>query len=209
MQEQLLHIEQPKTNNDNSNSLLNCQLYGFGADKKYNIIYADPPWNYTVFDNKHGGRSENQYYNTMRYVDICSLPIQDICEDDCALFLWATLPLLPEAIYLIRAWGFTYKTVAFTWVKTNKKNFAPFFGMGQYTRTNAELCLLGIKGKPKRENADVSQVILSPIDEHSKKPAEARDRIIRLFGELPRIELFARQKAEGWDVWGNQAPNSI
>jgi len=178
-------------------------------NKKYQIIYADPPWNYTVFKSLHGGRAQNQQYKTMRSVDIYNLPVSSISADDATLFLWATYPMLPEALYTLKAWGFEYKTVAFTWVKTNKKSGTPFFGMGQWTRTNAEICLLGVKGNPKRCDASVAQVVMSPIEEHSKKPGEVRDRIVRLMGDVPRVELFARQESGGWDNWGNELAQDV
>ena len=105
---------------------------------------------------------------------------------------------------MLKAWGFKYKTVAFTWVKQNRKSDGLFTGMGYWTRANAEICLLATRGHPKRINANVCQVILSHVEEHSKKPDEARDRIVKLMGDLPRVELFARQATEGWDVWGNE-----
>ena len=173
--------------------------------KKYNIIYADPPWTYKVWSNKGNGRSAASHYNTMSKEDIQNLPIQTICSNDCVLFLWVTYPCLLEGIELIEKWGFTYKTCAFSWVKMNKKKNTPFVGMGYYTRANNEICLLATKGKPlKRMKRNVEQVILSPIREHSRKPDEIRQRIVDLFGDLPRCELFARQKTDGWDVWGNE-----
>ena len=185
--------------------------------KKYKIILADPPWSYSYMNSIHGGRGQKQYYECMRCVDIYELPIEKISNDDCALFLWATFPMLPEALHTIKSWGFNYKTVAFTWIKLNKKSKTPFFGMGQWTRTNAEMCLLGVKGNIKRQNADVSQVILSSRENHSRKPSETRERIVRLMGDLPRIELFARKEKwlfedesfKGWDVWGNEVENDI
>ena len=111
---------------------------------------------------------------------------------------------LCEALEVLTAWGFSYKTVAFVWVKQNRKNDDLFTGMGYWTRANAEICILATKGHPKRVDAGVRQVILSHIEEHSKKPDEARERIVRLMGDLPRVELFARQSPEGWDVWGNE-----
>lgn len=178
-------------------------------NKKYQIIYADPPWNYSVMGNVHGGRGQNKKYNTIRAIEIFNLPIQKITNDNAVLFLWATYPMLPEAMYTIKAWGFDYKTVAFTWIKLNRKSKTPFFGMGHWTRTNAEICLLGIKGNIKRINATVPQVIMLPIEEHSRKPDEARRRIVKLMGDLPRIELFARQRFDGWDAWGNELSDTI
>lgn len=141
--------------------------------------------------------------------DICALPVRELADTDCTLFLWVTFPTLPDAFEVIKAWGFQYKTVAFCWVKRNSKSGGWFFGMGNWTRANAEICLLAIKGKPKRLAADVPQLIDSPREEHSKKPDETRDRIVRLMGDLPRVELFARQTAPGWEVWGNEVDSTI
>ena len=141
--------------------------------------------------------------------ELCALPVETLAEKDCLLFLWATFPQLPEALRLIRAWGFTFKAVAFVWLKLNKKSPTWFYGLGYWTRGNAEICLLAKRGKPKRRSAGVHQFIISPVEEHSKKPEEARSRIVRLMGDVPRIELFARSRAPGWDVWGNEAADSI
>jgi N6-adenosine-specific RNA methylase IME4 len=177
----------------------------YNTDKKYNIIYADPPWTFRTYSNKGKGRSAEKHYNCMTKEGIQNLPVKDICDKNCVLFLWVTYPCLKEGLELIEKWGFTYKTCAFSWIKLNKKNDRPFTGMGYYTRANNEICLLATKGKPlKRQSKAVKQVVLSKIEEHSKKPEEIRDRIVELFGDLPRIELFARQHAEGWDCWGNE-----
>ena len=141
--------------------------------------------------------------------DICSLPVADIAEDNCVLFLWVTFPNLQESLRVIKAWGFEYRTVAFVWVKRNKKAINWFMGLGYWTRANSEICLLAVKGKPKRVSKSVRQIIDSPIERHSKKPDETRERIIDLMGDLPRIELFARQKTDGWDVWGNEVESDI
>jgi len=174
-------------------------------DKKYNIIYADPPWNFKTYSDK-GKRAKYGWgsYPTMTDKDICNLNVEDITSKDCLLFLWITYPKLPLAFDVIKAWGFTYKTVAFTWAKQNKKSNGYWLGLGYWTRANAEICLLATKGHPKRINANVKQLVVSPRREHSRKPDEIRNNIIQLVGDLPRIELFARQKTEGWDVWGNE-----
>lgn len=99
-----------------------------------------------------------------------------------------------------------YKTVAFNWVKQNRNGTGIFMGLGNWTRSNSEICLLATKGKPKRISGSVRSIVLSPLQQHSRKPAEIRDRIVELMGDLPRIELFAREAAPGWDVWGNEAP---
>ena len=160
--------------------------------KKYQIIYADPPWNYKVYSKKGLGRSAESHYPTMSIEDICALPVGNLADKDCALFLWVTIPCLLEGLSVLKAWGFTYKTVGFVWVKQNRKADSLFWGMGYWTRSNVELCILATKGHPKRINAAVHQVIVSHIEEHSKKPQEARERIVSLMGDLPRIELFAR-----------------
>ena len=172
--------------------------------KKYKIILSDPPWSYRVWSKKTGlGRSAESHYKTMSKKDLQDLPIHKITDKDAILFLWVTAPCLLEGIELINKWGFQYKTIGFTWVKRNKKANTWFWGMGYYTRANTELCLLATKGKTlKRISKSVHQVIDSRVMEHSQKPNEVRERIVKLFGDLPRIELFAREKTEGWDAIG-------
>ncbi len=174
--------------------------------KKYQIIYADPPWNYA--DQGCQGTMAN-HYKGMKIEDICSLPVRGVCDENCVLFLWATFPMLKEALRVIDAWGFTYKTIGFNWIKKNKSDCGFFFGLGRWTRGNAEPCLLATKGKPKRIGKAVSQLVFEPLSKHSRKPIEIKYRIVELMGDLPRIELFARQKTEGWDVWGNEVESDI
>ena len=145
----------------------------------------------------------------MSLTDICALPVADIADKDCALFLWATFPNLQEAFEVIKAWGFKYKTVAFCWVKRNRKSPSWFVGLGHWTRANAEICLLATKGKPQRISKSVRQIVDTPIERHSKKPDEVRNRIVDLMGDVPRIELFAREKTDGWDVFGNEVKSDI
>lgn len=171
------------------------------ADKKYNIVYADPPWRYW----ESGNKNQSEHYTTMTIEDICKLPVKDIVADDSVLFLWVTYPILQEAFKVIEAWGFKYSTAGFVWVKKNKTADTPFFGCGAWTRANSELCLIATRGHIQRLDATISQVIESPIEEHSKKPDITRDLIERLVGKLPRVELFCRHPADGWDVWGNEA----
>lgn len=171
------------------------------AEKKYNIIYADPPWRYW----ESGNKNQSEHYSTMTIEDICNLPIKDIAANDSVLFLWVTYPILDSAFKVIESWGFKYSTAAFVWVKKNKTADTPFFGCGAWTRANSELCLLATRGSVQRLDATISQVIESPIEEHSKKPDVVRDLIERLVGKLPRVELFCRHPADGWDVWGNEA----
>ncbi len=144
----------------------------------------------------------------MHIEDIRALPVGKLAAKDCALFLWVTMPTLSEAFSVIEAWGFTYKTVAFVWIKQNRKSPSLFWGLGHWTRANAELCLLATKGSPKRQSAAVHQVIVSPVEQHSKKPDIVRERIVTLMGNLSRVELFARQMLPGWDVWGNEVEPS-
>ena len=132
------------------------------------------------------------------------MPVKDIIDKNCMLFLWATFPQMQEALDLIKAWGFVYKTVAFSWVKTTKDGAKPTFGVGYYTRNNVEVCLLGVKGKPLKQVSNMSSVVISPREEHSKKPDLVRDKIVELCGDVSRVELFARKQTEGWDTWGNE-----
>ena len=177
--------------------------------KKYSVILADPPWRYRAYYRKDTGGTAESHYPTMDLEAIKALPVAGIADKDCALFLWVTFPCLQEGLEVIRAWGFTYKTVAFVWVKQNKKSASLFWGMGFWTRSNAELCILATKGRPKRAHAGVHQVVISHVEEHSKKPEEVRRRIGQLMGSVPKIELFARRKADGFDVWGNEVESDI
>lgn len=174
--------------------------------KKYQIIYADPPWSYA--DQGCQGTMAN-HYNGMNIEAIKSLPVLSITDNNAILFLWATFPMLQEALDVIRAWGFNYKSIGFLWVKLNPNNFGAFYGLGRWTRGNTEPCLLATRGKPQRISTDVFQLIMSPRQKHSQKPAEIRERIVRLMGDLPRIELFSRQRVLGWDCWGNEVESDI
>ena len=173
--------------------------------KKFNIVYCDPPWKFRTYsDNGSLRKSADCHYNCMSIDDILNLPVKDIAADDCVLFLWVTFPLLREGLEVIKNWGFTYKTCGFNWVKRNKKADSYFMGLGYWTRSNSELCLIGTRGHPKRVCKSISQICDARIMEHSKKPDEIRDRIVSLCGDLPRIELFARQKCDGWVSLGDE-----
>jgi N6-adenosine-specific RNA methylase IME4 len=189
--------------------------------KKYNILYADPPWKYKDPSLERGGAE--RYYQTMTVQQIADLPVRYISADNSVLFLWVTWPFLFEAELVLWSWGFTYKTIAFVWLKTNARRdpaqgsfFADdyfavddFLGMGRWTRSNTEFCILATRGKPKRASANVRQLIFAPIMKHSQKPAEVRSKIVTLAGDRPRLELFARYRAIGWDVYGDEVPGSI
>lgn len=176
----------------------------FETDKKYNIIYADPPWQYKDKMKGHSFSLEHEY-KTMPLEWIKNLDVQKISDKDCILFLWAVSPQLPKALDTMKAWGFKYKTVAFCWSKTTKTG-KYVSNLGKWTMGNVELCLLGVKGSPNkfRINKAVKQLVIAERTQHSKKPDEVRKRIVQGFGDIPRIELFARQYAEGWDCWGDE-----
>lgn len=177
----------------------------------YGAILADPPWGFQCWDGmdkKVASRGRVTPYQTMDMDAIRALPVAELAAEDCALFIWVVWPTLPEAISVIEAWGFKYKTCAFCWLKGDPyRLFAleedVYMGLGYWTRANSEVCLLGTRGKPKRLDAGVRQGILAPRREHSRKPDEIHDRIQRLVVG-PYLELFARQERSGWDVWGNQ-----
>ena len=186
--------------------------------KKYQIIYADPPWEYNDKKNNDpamGGIT----YPTMALEDIKNLDVKDIADDNCVLFLWATMPLLKEGIEVVEAWGFRYITCAFVWVKMDSDGVNIHSGMGHWVNGNAELVLLGKKGHPQRIRKNIKQIQCLRISEHSKKPDKIRQEIVRLMGDLPRIELFARGSKErdlfnhnrfdGWDCWGNEVESDI
>jgi N6-adenosine-specific RNA methylase IME4 len=190
-------------------------LLGRG-EGKYSIIYADPPWSYSdksISSEKRWAGAEN-HYPCMSIEEICNHTvdgkrIEEIAEDDAILFMWVTFPLLYESFPVFEAWGFEYKTVGFTWEKTNADG-SPYMGLGNYTRSNAELCLLGRRGRGlERKAADVRSLIRNPRLSHSEKPNVVRTAIIRLFGDVPRIELFARKKIRGWATHGNQIAEEL
>ena len=171
--------------------------------KKYSIIYADPAWHFKSWSKRGEGRSVIKHYEVMSIEDIKELPVALIAADDAVLFLWITFPLLPQALDVIESWGFTYKTIGFAWVKRNIKSDGWFWGLGYYTRANCEICLLATKGRVlPRQSRSVHSIVDTPVETHSKKPDVVRERIVQLFGNLPRIELFARQQAKGWDSLG-------
>jgi len=185
----------------------------------FKAIYADPPWRWESWGKyrgqraglaPQGDRSADKHYDTAEAPDIQQMPVADLAAEDCVLFMWATWPMLPEALDTIGAWGFDYKTCAFAWTKADARqteffqdDVKPYMGLGYWTRANSEVCLLATRGKPKRLNADVRQAIIEPRREHSRKPDCVPARIERLV-EGPYLELFARTTRPGWTVWGNQ-----
>ena len=191
--------------------------------EKYQIIYADPPWKYKQGKSMgtHFQGAADAQYPCMDYRDIGKLPVKELADEKCILFIWVTFPMLAEGLEVIKAWGFEYKTIAFSWVKINPVNKQPLFGIGYYTKSNVEVCLLATKGEAHKlvKNNSISQVIVAPRTKHSKKPDEIREKIVQLVGDVPRIELFARDNGsrnlfnknplDGWSAWGNEVENDI
>lgn len=178
--------------------------------KKYKIIYADPPWSFN--NKKTGGNMTSgaqSQYDVMTIEQLKKLDVQSVCADDCVLVMWYVSSQPQEAIDLCTAWGFEIKTMnGFIWNKLTK-NLNPFFGMGFWTRAGAECAIIATKGKPKPVSHSVRQVGSSAIGKHSAKPDFFRRKVVELCGDLPRLEMFARCATDGWDVFGNEAPNSI
>lgn len=172
-------------------------------DKKYKVIYADPPWYFKSYSEKGENRNPNQHYNCMDLDAIKALSVKNIADKDCVLLMWVIDPMLTQALEVIESWGFKYKTVGFTWAKTNQDGLNFFMGTGYWTRANPEMCLLATRGKPKRINANVRQLVIDKRREHSRKPDQMYSHIENLV-EGPYIELFARTTREGWDCWGNE-----
>ena len=191
--------------NENTTQIANEGCLSRLVGRDFRCILADPPWSISATAQIPSGRPSARPYTAMRQVEIYSLPVDLIAAKDACLFLWATSPLLPEALYTMKAWGFEFKCVAFTWVKRNRvASEGWFWGMGWWTRSNPEFCLMGTRGDPKRVEKNVHSVVDAPVGEHSAKPAEVRDRIVRLMGDVPRVELFARERVRGWEAWGNE-----
>ena len=173
-------------------------------DKKYNIIYADPAWEYK--ESGTGSRVISSHYPTMNIDHIKKLPVKNISYNKSILFLWVTFPRLEQGLDVIQSWGFTYYGLGFDWIKTSE-NGNLSWGMGYYTRQNTEVCLIGVKKKPYRFKPLVRNELSAVIHKrlsHSEKPNIFRKKIVNIIGDLPRIELFARQKVDGWDCWGNE-----
>lgn len=197
---------------------------------KYNVVLADPPWKYVVWNKDTGqGRSAESHYKTLSIDSLCTLPVHELAADSCALFMWVTWPVLyphrPGMLSpndLAAAWGFRYSTAGFVWVKLTSGG-KEHMGLGHSTRANTEPCLLFFKGNPPfRQDKSVRQLVLdtgqltlpsfnpllAPLGNHSEKPRLIYNRIEQLY-EGPYLELFARSSAPGWDCWGNEAPNCI
>jgi N6-adenosine-specific RNA methylase IME4 len=173
----------------------------------FDVILADPAWHY---NSRHGagtrfGKGVHDYYPTMTEAEIASLPVAGIAGDRATLFLWATWPHLATALRVIEAWGFEYVTVGFVWVKTRGEAEGIYHGVGFYSKSNTEPCLLARRGRAMKPAVDdVSSVVVSPLREHSRKPEAVRTRIQRMYPHARKVELFCRESAEGWQTWGNE-----
>jgi N6-adenosine-specific RNA methylase IME4 len=175
----------------------------FNTTKKYGVIYADPPWTFKTYSDKGKDRSPEKHYDVLNLTDIIRLPVCDLSKNDSVLLMWVIDPLLDKAFEVIKGWGFTYKTVGFTWAKTNRTRPGYFTGLGYWTRANPEMCLLATKGKPKRLAKNIPQLVVSERQRHSQKPLLHKQ--IEKLVDGPYIELFARQKPyDNWDYWGNE-----
>lgn len=183
-------------------------------DGPFEVIYADPPWRFESWSDQGEGRSAVQHYDCMDLDAIAALPVSDIAARDAALFMWVIQPMLPEALKLIEAWGFTYKTVAFAWFKIKGEPEQLFLfadsgsvrkGMGYHTRSGMEQCWLATRGHGyERLTKGEAQAHLEGVREHSRKPEHFAHAIERLTGDVPKLEMFARTERPGWTAWGNQ-----
>jgi N6-adenosine-specific RNA methylase IME4 len=172
----------------------------------FGCILADPPWRFRTWSETNQAKSASRHYDLMHDNEIAALPVADLSADNSVLLMWAINPMLPHALRLIDAWGFQFKTVAFTWAKRSPTDKSWHMGLGYWTRQNTEQCLLAVRGKPKRSPGatGVQQLLVTPRREHSRKPEEQYERIEKLVAG-PRIELFARTEREGWLAWGNES----
>jgi N6-adenosine-specific RNA methylase IME4 len=171
---------------------------------RYQTILADPPWAFLARSAKGEDRSAKNHYDVMNLPAIKALPVRERAAKNAVLLMWVTDTHLEQGLEVIKAWGFTFKTVGFYWAKTNSKSPGFFTGMGFWTRANPEQCWLATRGEPKRLAMDVPRLIVSPRREHSRKPDEAVERIERLLPG-PYLELFSRSERAGWDSWGSEA----
>jgi N6-adenosine-specific RNA methylase IME4 len=179
--------------------------------RKFGAILCDPPWAFKTYNEKGRERCPDwkpskgapaRHYEVMSLESIHALPVSRIAADNSCLFLWVTWPMLKDALAVMEAWSFSYKTCAFDWMKINKSG-TPAIGTGYWTRANTEIVLLGTRGKPQRKSRSVPMAILEPRREHSRKPDCVHDRI-RALVPGPRLELFGRRDVPGWTVIGDQ-----
>ena len=178
--------------------------------KTYDVILADPPWSFRVWNRDTGSdRSAESHYKTMSIDEICALDINQLTSKNCALFLWCVWPSIFDVKQVIKAWGFEYKTIAWVWVKAKRRGLGFHFGMGYYTRANTEPCLLAVKGTMPVMTHDIQALIYHPVMEHSRKPDDQYRKIEALYPDMNYLELFARRKRKNWSTWGNEVKNDI
>jgi N6-adenosine-specific RNA methylase IME4 len=211
---QILRHQQDHSNRTQDGCTIDDLVALAESGNRFSVIYADPAWPWETWGGASGKvrSSPDNHYGTSAIDEIKALPVERLATDDCALLLWGTYPWLPQVIEVIEAWGFVFKTAGFLWIKTTKAaevvtldGDGLHWGMGYFTRSNAEYCLLATRGSPKRIAEDVHQIILAPVGEHSAKPEEAARRIERLFAG-PYLELYARRPRENWTYWGDELP---
>lgn len=177
---------------------------------KYDVILADPPWQFHCWDGPRlQRRTAESHYSTMSLEEICELPVTNLAASNCALFLWAVWPRIFDAEDVIRAWGFEYKTLAWEWVKLNPSGLGFHMGMGHYTRANPEPCLLAVRGSMPVAVHNERNLLISCVREHSRKPDEQYDKIEALYPDMRYLELFARRHRPGWHVWGNEVESDV
>ena len=179
-------------------------------DRRYPLLYADPPWLFRTWSPAGEGRSPARHYACLDMTALADLPVGTLAAENAVLFLWVYDPMLPDALQLIEAWGFRFVTVGFVWVKkvsaSLRDGLSPFrIGTGYHTRKGCEQCWIAVKGRGyARLSRGEPQVIHAPLREHSRKPDAVAESIVRLVGDVPRLELFARTQRPGWDCWGNE-----
>lgn len=178
-------------------------LVGLRPHGGFGLVMADPPWSFRTFSDKGLDRSADRHYACMDLDDIRTLPVREVAGRDCLLWLWATSPMLPQALDVMAAWGFSFRTAGW-WTKRGASGRLSF-GTGYLLRCAGEPFLLGVRGAPRVRSRSVRSVVEAPRREHSRKPDEAYEAAVALAGDVPRLDLFARERRPGWIAWGDQA----
>jgi len=178
--------------------------------KKYQIIYADPAWETKTFKEKKDGLISRELpYIQMTDQQIKELDLKPLLADDAILFMWCIDSRIPIVADIMKAWGFTFKCIGFVWAKKAKNTEGFNGGFSSYTKRDCEFCFIGTRGKYMNLKRGINQILIEPKTIHSRKPNEIRKRIVQMCGDLPRLELFAREQLEGFDVWGNEVESSV
>jgi N6-adenosine-specific RNA methylase IME4 len=169
----------------------------------FGCILADPPWRFRTWNEDNKEKSASKHYDLMNLSDIKALPVKDVAAKDCLLMMWAVQPMLDQALDVMSAWGFKYKTAG-AWAKQSSTGNKWAFGTGYLLRCSAEFFLVGTRGNPKSAVKNVRNLIVAPVREHSRKPDEMHTNLERMFPDVARLEMFARESRPGWTAWGNQ-----